>query len=85
MPIDARHPLWSLFLADCRGYRVHDSEGKLGFVEDVIFDSDARAPAALAVRGGVLGRSVSVVPVREIVDIDPRRQRLRVRGAGSSA
>jgi hypothetical protein len=50
-------------------------------VEAVRFGSRLDRPDELLVRGGVLGNRRLVIPVADVVEIDPRQRRLVLRGA----
>jgi hypothetical protein len=58
---------------NCHGFRVETPDGRLGIVEDVLYGADPNRPAALAVRGGLFGTRVEIVPTEELGRIDPRR------------
>lgn len=63
------------WLHHCEGYRVDGVHGRLGFVDEIRIDS-VRAEAFLAIRGGVLGRRVLVVPTTAVAAIVPRAMRI---------
>jgi PRC-barrel domain len=67
------------WLRHCHGYRVDSRSGRIGIVEDVLYGAEHDRPAALAVRGGLLGRRLELVPVEEVDAIHPQRKRLVVR------
>jgi hypothetical protein len=62
------------WVSHCEGFRVDTSAGKLGFVDEVL-DADADEPV-LAVRAGMLGRRILLVPAHAIDFIVPRTERL---------
>jgi hypothetical protein len=62
------------WVSRCEGFRVETPAGKLGIVEAVL-GADTDEPV-LAVRAGVLGRRVLLVPARAIDFIVPRAERL---------
>jgi hypothetical protein len=66
------------WLRNCHGFRVETPSGRLGLVEDVVYGAGPERPSALAVRGGILGRKLSVVPVDAVETIEPGRKRLTV-------
>jgi hypothetical protein len=70
------------WLAHCEGYRVESAAGRLGFVEEI---RGLDEKATLAIRTGVLGRRVLIVPAREVDLIVPRAKRLRLRSPVSLA
>ena len=63
------------WLAHCEGFRVDTVDGRLGFVTE-IRAGDRPDEAVLAVRAGVLGRRVVLVPLREVEFIVPRAGRI---------
>jgi hypothetical protein len=67
------HPYW---LARCEGFRVDTPEGRLGLVEAVMFKVRPTEPDALIVRTGILGRRLVIVPIDDVADVTPRRQRI---------
>lgn len=68
------------WLAHCEGYHVESPSGRLGLVEEIL-PSNGDRPGLLAVRGGVLGRRLLVVPTSDVAFIVPRAERLFVSGA----
>ena len=65
------------WLAHCEGFRVDGcGGGRIGFVEDV---RDHGGQPLLAVRAGVLGRRVLLIPAREVFEIVPRSMRIWLR------
>jgi len=64
------------WLARCEGFRVDSPEGRYGLVEAVMFRVRPDDPDALVVRTGVLGRRLVLVPIDDIADVTPRRQRI---------
>ena len=62
------------WLSHCEGFRVDTAHGRLGFVEEV--RGGDIGDAVLAVRTGVLGRRVMLVPADAVDFIVPRAQRL---------
>jgi hypothetical protein len=67
-------------LRHCHGFRVETPRGRLGVVEDVLY-GDGERPAALAVRGGLFGQRVELVPVENVASVEPRRKRLLLAAA----
>ena len=63
------------WLAHCEGFRVDTASGRLGFVTE-IRSGDRPDDGVLAVRAGVLGRRVVLVPLDEVEFIVPRAQRI---------
>jgi hypothetical protein len=64
---------FAYWMRNCHGFRVDTPDGRLGIVEDVLYGEDPGRPAALAVRGGVFGARVEIVPTEDLEEIDPRR------------
>jgi hypothetical protein len=64
------------WLRNCHGFRVETPRGRLGIVEDVLYGAEHDEPAALAVRGGILGQRREVIPVETVDSIEPSRKRL---------
>ena len=69
------------WLGHCEGFTVEGAGGRIGLVEDVLRRTAGEAPAALVVRGGLLGRRLTVVPVDAVEDVRPRALCLRLRAA----
>ncbi len=72
------------WLCRCEGFRVDSPEGRFGLVEAVMFRKRPDEPDALIVRAGVLGRRLVLVPIDDVEDVLPRRERVvlsRVPGA----
>lgn len=67
------------WLCHCEGYGVEIAGRRLGFVENVVFESQLDRPGALRVRGGMFGEKLHVVPVDEVEEIVPREELLRLR------
>ena len=64
------------WLGRCEGFRVDSPEGRFGLVEAVMFRVRPDEPDALIVRAGVLGRKLVIVPLEDVEDVLPRRQRV---------
>jgi len=64
------------WLHHCEGFRVDGVEGRIGVVEEV---RDESGDAQLAVRAGLLGRRVLLIPASEVVEIVPRAMRIWLR------
>lgn len=57
------------WLEHCEGFRV-DSHGEhLGYVEDVVWSDDERAPVALNVRRGFGIDGLMTVPVADVLEL----------------
>lgn len=75
--IDAeRQRTYRYWLEHCEGFRVESPNGRLGVVQDVRRSLDDGAANALVVRGGLLGRTVLIVPPDEVERLVPREERL---------
>jgi hypothetical protein len=67
------------WLRHCHGFRVDSEERRLGVVEDVLYGAELDRPAALAVRGGLFGGRLEIVPVESVDEISPRAKRIAIR------
>jgi hypothetical protein len=67
------HRYW---LARCEGFRVDTDESRYGQVEAVMFRVRPDEPDALIVRAGILARRLVVVPVEDVAEVAPRRERI---------
>jgi hypothetical protein len=77
---------WSVFrpddwLAQAEGFVVEGSNGRLGVVEELRFESRADRPDALVVRAGRFARRRLVIPVDAVEDVIPRKKLIRLRTA----
>ena len=63
------------WLSHCVGFRVDTADGRLGFVEEIRADV-GRLGDVLAVRAGLLGRRLVLVPATEVDFIVPRAERI---------
>src|SRR5215831_343675 len=64
------------WLRRCEGFRVDSPHGRVGFVEELRYLSRLDRPDAIAVRAGLLGRLLLIVPVAEIEEIRPSEKRI---------
>ncbi len=64
------------WLCRSEGFRVDSPEGRFGQVEAVMFRVRPDQPDALVVRAGVLGRRLVIVPIEDVADVLPRRERI---------
>lgn len=62
------------WISHCEGFRVETPAGKLGVVEGIL-DADTDEPV-LAVRAGMIGRRILLVPAHAIDFVVPRAKRL---------
>jgi hypothetical protein len=65
------------WLAHCEGFRVEAIEGTIGFVESV--SPGPEGEPMLAVRAGLLGRRVLIIPASSAAFIVPRAQKIWLR------
>jgi hypothetical protein len=59
------------WLRCCEGFRVDSPQGRVGFVEEVRYATRCDRPDVIAVRAGLLGRLLLVLPVDEVAEILP--------------
>lgn len=71
-----REPYW---VQTCHGSTVVAGRRRLGIVEDVLYGAEPGRAVALAVRSGLFGGRVELVPVDEVVAVAPRARRVVVR------
>jgi hypothetical protein len=69
-PVDIEHRL-----ADCEGFVVEGTAGRLGIVGATQCERSG-AVKALIVFGGLLGNRVWIVPAEDVAVVQPRRQRV---------
>jgi hypothetical protein len=69
------------WLCRCQEFRVEAANRCVGRVAELRYRSRVDRPDALAIRAGRFGRRLLVVPVGEIVDIDPAGRRISLRAA----
>ena len=69
------------WLSRSEGFRVDSPEGRFGLVEGVMFRIRPDEPDALIVRTGVLGRRLVIVPIEDVDDVLPHRERITLRAA----
>lgn len=65
----------------CEGFAAESPEGRIGTVEDVIRVPGLSRPAGLAVRCGLFGRRIVLIPAGEVAEIDPERRRVLLRSS----
>jgi uncharacterized protein YrrD len=68
-------PYW---LGHCHGFRVDQNGRRLGVVEDVLYGAEPGRVSALAVRGGLFGTRLDLVPIEAVESIEARSKRIRV-------
>jgi hypothetical protein len=64
------------WLRRCEGFRVDAPQGRVGFVEEVRYASSCDRPDVIAVRAGLLGRLLLIVPVGDVAEILPGEERV---------
>ncbi len=67
------------WLAHCEGYRVDGAEGRIGFVDEIRQDTAEPDQMLLAVRMGMLGRRIALIPANAVELIVPRAGRIWLR------
>lgn len=67
------------WLDHCQGFRVDAHEGRVGLVEEVVSTSESGHADAIVVRAGLLGRRLVLVPVEDVGEVTPRRERIVLR------
>ena len=72
--------LWSAnhLLAHCEGYRVESEEGKLGYVEEVVWAPTGREPLALRVRTGFEAQGLVTLMIEDVLELHPDGERIVV-------
>jgi hypothetical protein len=79
LPSPLRHR--DYWLCRCQDFRVEAANRCVGRVAELRYRSRVDRPDALAIRVRRFGRRLLVVPVEEIVDIDPAGRRISLRAA----
>jgi hypothetical protein len=64
------------WLAHCEGFSVDSEDGRLGSVDGVRHDPRFGDARVLAVRAGLFGKRLLIVPLTEIRSILPRERRI---------
>jgi len=79
--VDLEDSCWTAeyLLAHCERYRVESNEGKLGYVEEVIWTPDGSEPLALRVRTGVGSGGPVTIMVEDVLELHPKGERIVVR------
>jgi hypothetical protein len=67
------------WLARCEGFRVLSDDGAIGVIERVGYRTSAAPAAFLLVRGGMFGTSAVLIDADDALDVDARRQTVRLR------
>jgi hypothetical protein len=63
-------------LAESRGYRVDDPDGRVGTVDGVVAGAWSDRPDGIEVRVGLFRPAVLVVRVADVAAVDPARRRV---------
>jgi hypothetical protein len=63
-------------LAGSRGYRVDDTEGRVGTVAAVVAGAWGDRPEAIEVRVGLFRPALLIVGAADVVAVDPARRRV---------
>jgi hypothetical protein len=63
------------------GFRVDCPVGRVGFVAELRFGTSMARPDALAVRAGLFGRLLLIVPVEQVAELLPQERRIILRGS----
>ena len=69
-------------LAGCEGFGVYGPTARIGEVEEVRHDASGGRPTLLAVRAGLLGSWLVLVPVEQVQEVSPRERRIVLRSGG---
>jgi hypothetical protein len=72
------------WLARCEGYRVVSKDGHVGTVFGVRFDPGTGELAGLRVRTGLLRRHLLIVPITDVLGLEPRRRLIYVRDGAAT-
>ena len=83
-PVDAHQPTGTIFATDvrrCRDYAVESPDGHIGTVAEVVYAADHAEPTALAIRAGRASARLLIVPLAELVGIQPDRHRVTLRSS----
>jgi hypothetical protein len=68
-------------LGDSQGYRVDGADGRVGVVDGVVAGAWSDRPDAIEVRVGLFQAAILVVGVEDVLEVDPARRRVIVRGS----
>lgn len=66
------------WLSSSQGFRVEVDGSRVGVVEEVLYGAERHVPAALVVRGGLFGTRVHLVPVENVVSVNPQSKRIAI-------
>ena len=64
------------WLRRCEGFGVDSPHVRVGFVEELRYGASVEEPDAIAVRAGLLGRLLLIVPTAEAQEIFPGDERM---------
>jgi hypothetical protein len=80
---DLEHWYREYWLGHCEGFRVEDETRRLGIVDEVV--GPEGEPKVLLVRGGLFAKRVYEVPMDDVLEIEPRAERIRLRMGRNTA
>ena len=63
------------------GFRVDSPDGRVGFVSELRFGTSMARPDALAVRAGLFGRLLLIVPVEQVAEVLPQERQIVLRAS----
>ena len=69
------------WLHRCEGFRVDSPDGRVGFVAELRFGTSMARPDALAVRAGLFGRLLLIIPVEQVLEVVPQERRIVLRAS----
>ncbi len=75
------HSCWTAnhLIAHCEGFRVESNEGKLGYVEEVVWAPDGSEPLALRVRSASGERGLVTMVLEGVLELHPNSELIVVR------
>jgi len=68
------------WLRRCHGFRVEGREGRIGTVVDILYGAEHDRPSALLLRTGLLRQRLEIVSTEDVERVDPRLERIQLRG-----
>jgi hypothetical protein len=69
-------------LTCCEGFGVYGPAARIGVVESIRVDPDTGAPVLLAVRAGLLGSWLVLVPVDQVHEVSMLERRIALHSGG---
>ena len=73
------------WLGHCHGFKVEAGGRRLGVVEDVLYGAEPARVSALAVRGGLFGNRLDLVPVEAVERVEAREKQVFLRAVWRQA